>query len=144
VQIHWAIHHANLPKMPGVYAVRHIQSGDTYIGATLNIRHRAFCHLSTLRSWKHRCHKLQHYYDDYGEQSIVFGVIEQCDQYLVNERERYWINTYKPALNHNKAPKSYVKHPHWAASPWNKSRLPDPVPRAPRTYWFSRRKSQPA
>ena len=83
--------------MTGIYAIR-FDNGKMYIGLSKNIAHRMACHISNDRLEKYPTIPLyqamkRHYY--------VWGVIEECDEDSLGEREKYWIEYYNTMLNEN-------------------------------------------
>lgn len=71
-----------------------------YIGSTVNLNERKIKHFSDLRKIKHRNSKLQRHFNKYGEQDLVFEVIEYVeDKTKLIEREQYFIDEYHPYFN---------------------------------------------
>lgn len=71
-----------------------------YVGSTKNFRKRKNVHLNQLRHNKHHNRFLQNCYNKYGEDSLVFSIIEEIDdQSILLEREQYHIDATKPDMN---------------------------------------------
>jgi group I intron endonuclease len=96
----------------GNYKIRKIKTDDCYIGLSRNIYNR----------W--RQHTSQYYdsilsraFKKYGLTKIItssgifgnfeFKIIEECPESLLQEREKYWIDTIKPAYNCLLNPRHY-------------------------------------
>lgn len=80
----------------GIYGIRNIINGHTYIGKTgMNFGDRWDSHKSLLRSGKHFNQHLQRAWDKYGEDNFDFIVIEECSADKLDERERYYIQFYR-------------------------------------------------
>lgn len=88
------------PKHPGIYAIRHIDSGSVYIGSSRNICVRWRGHRTKLRNGKHHCAHLQNAWDKYGECSFVFEVTETCfdDPVVLFHREQVWMDRFRSKL----------------------------------------------
>jgi group I intron endonuclease len=96
----------------GIYKIRNIETDNCYIGLSRNIYSR----------W--RQHTSQYYdsilsraFKKYGLTKIItspgvfgnfeFKIIEECPESLLQEREKYWIDTIKPAYNCLLNPRHY-------------------------------------
>ena len=90
----------NFPKHPGVYAIRHVESGKAYIGSSNNIYHRWRLHLCMLRRGDHHSPKLQNSWNKYGEAAFVFEAVEMSlnDPVLLCAREQHWMDRFKGRL----------------------------------------------
>lgn len=92
-------------KISGVYKITNIINKKFYIGSSNNIKQRWREHRSDLRRNKHHNKHLQSAWNKYGEESFVFDIIEQCENY--REREQFWIDTlqpYKRGIGYNNLP----------------------------------------
>ena len=65
-----------------------------YIGQSVNVEHRWYCHRSDLKNKKHDNDYLQKSWNKYGEENFQFRVLEQCPRDMLNEKERYYIDLY--------------------------------------------------
>lgn len=104
-----------------VYKIENKENGKKYIGSSENIRKRFIAHLSALRNNKHPNKELQKDWNEYGEESFKFEVLEKYNTYAVNiqEIEQYYIDIIgehhlyneKPSYSKNK--KSRKKFQRW-------------------------------
>ncbi len=62
-----------------------------YVGSAKNIRKRYNIHLSDLRRGVSNCVKLQRAFNKYGENALIFEVLELCSAELRAGRESFWI-----------------------------------------------------
>ena len=77
----------------GIYCIENIRNGKKYIGQSKNIKSRWKKHISSLRRCNHSNSYLQDSWITYGESSFKFYVLEECSVDLLDERERYYIDT---------------------------------------------------
>ena len=82
---------------PGVYQIECISSSKYYIGSSVKMRQRKYCHLSMLRRGCHTNKHLQHSFTKYGEDSFVFKVLEYCHKDTLLDREQFWITSLDAA-----------------------------------------------
>jgi len=76
----------------GVYRISSKTHPDRcYIGSAVNIASRWRRHRRDLRLGKHN-RILQSHYNKYGEDDLVFSVIEVCEKHLLITREQFYIN----------------------------------------------------
>lgn len=91
-----------LPKLPGVYRILNIISGDSYIGSTGNLHKRFEQHLEYLR---HRLTKAKNYqklaesFQKYGESSFIFEVLIFCEEFERTYYEKEFIRILQPNCN---------------------------------------------
>ncbi len=78
----------------GVYKITCSANGHYYYGSSVNLKSRFINHISKLRSQKHRNHRLQRIYNKYGEDSLVFEVVEYCDPELTTSCEQKYLDTH--------------------------------------------------
>jgi hypothetical protein len=80
-----------------IYCVHCISTGKKYIGQTIQkIQYRIndhFCRSSNSQYKFHRAIK------KYGKNNFIYGVIEECDFSVINDREMYWINIFDTFKN---------------------------------------------
>jgi group I intron endonuclease len=88
--------------MAVIYKIRFIDSDRFYIGSAIDFGKRKSCHLSSLRKNRHRNIQLQKAFLKYGEEQIVFEIIENVEDvsFLV-QREQHWIDKYDFGLLYN-------------------------------------------
>lgn len=96
-------------KITGIYLIQSISTPNrVYVGSGININKRWNRHRVLLRRNKHHSPLLQRHYNKYGEDDLVFEIIESgeylCKQHLLS-REQGWFwhyeyeNTEKPYFN---------------------------------------------
>lgn len=83
----------------GIYVCQCMNSGKRYIGQSKDVKLRKCSHLSDLRGNRHGNKHLQKTYAKYGEENLVWDVLEYCPREKLNERERYWIKRYDTFAN---------------------------------------------
>lgn len=81
------------PKLEGVYLIVNLLDGRKYVGESQNVGSRWSTHLvcSTL--------PVQQDIQKYGPENFSFQVLERVPREKLKERERYWIEFYKPEYN---------------------------------------------
>jgi len=77
-----------------IYIIRNIITNKVYIGKTHCFSTRKKEHLRKLKYGKHINKYLQYSYDKYGKDVFSFSILENCDNLLLDEREKYWISIY--------------------------------------------------
>lgn len=87
-----------VPRGPGVYRLTNVVTGDSYVGASIDMYQRRCGHGSNLTAGKSSS-KLQKLHKKHGMASFVFDVLEECPIDALNRRERAWIRKLKPTLN---------------------------------------------
>ncbi len=87
----------------GVYRIRNIQNGKSYIGSTvMTMRKRINHHLSMLQTNAHKNKHLQQSWNKWTGDNFVFEIVEVVDdKSKVLEREQFYINTERPEYNIN-------------------------------------------
>lgn len=75
----------------GIYCIKSVSTNKIYIGQSIDVNKRIRRHKTQLSKGKHENKILQRHYDKYGEDDLVFDVLEYCSIDMLNERERYWI-----------------------------------------------------
>jgi group I intron endonuclease len=75
----------------GIYRIRCIVSGRSYIGSSNHINRRWAQHRSSLRKGSHHSAALQRAWNKYGESSFEFAIIELCSVAELPAREEHWI-----------------------------------------------------
>ncbi len=90
----------SIPSTPGIYAIVNRLNQHIYVGSAVNLLQRKQHHFSDLKAGKHKNPYLQRAYDSYGQEALLFGVIEHVshvEDLLV--REQYYIDTLNPEYN---------------------------------------------
>lgn len=85
--------------MGSVYSIECVSNNAKYVGSTINFQERRYQHLSLLRGGKHHSRYLQRVYNKYGETSLCWSVLEDCEDSLLAAREQYWYEYLNPELN---------------------------------------------
>ncbi|NDC95726.1 hypothetical protein EB118_10585 [bacterium] len=70
-----------------------------YIGSSTSIKHRLKHHVWALKSNNHHNRTLQNLFNKYPDQG-VFEIVELCSEDILLEREKWYIDTLKPYINH--------------------------------------------
>jgi hypothetical protein len=88
----------------GVYKIKCLVNGKCYIGQSNKPNRRKYEHFSVYKSNQPKpTHPLlQADIKQYGKHNFIFGIIEHCPIELLDERETYYINVYKPEYNLHK------------------------------------------
>ena len=68
----------NISKQAGIYQIKNVLNGHSYIGSTNNFYDRLIQHRSHLRKQKHHSVTLQRAYDKYGESNFEVNILEIC------------------------------------------------------------------
>ena len=81
-----------------IYCAYCIFTGKKYIGQTVknNINLRINEHFADSIKYNH---KFANALKKYGRKGFIWGIIEECDSSLLNDREIYWIAEYKTIEN---------------------------------------------
>lgn len=90
-----------IPSCFHVVGVYCISFGEhSYIGSSRNVQQRISQHRKCLRAGKHQL-KFLTYYALYGEDKMYISLLEECSVEQLKSREKYWINTLEPDINHD-------------------------------------------
>lgn len=82
-----------------VYIIKFKQDNRVYIGSSGYKRIRKSSHLQLLRAGTHHSKELQKCYENHGESSLEFEVIEKVyDRELLRIKEQIWIDFYSDRL----------------------------------------------
>lgn len=90
-------------KVGLIYRIRNVTNGHYYIGSTNSLALRRNVHLSALRRQRHHSVVLQRAFNKYGENSLVFEVMEDgvpLNELLIKEQE--YLDKFKPKYNTNR------------------------------------------
>lgn len=94
-------------NQPGIYAIRHLQSGKLYVGSANDLERRFIEHRTTLDAKKHPNRHLQRAWNKYGNDAFTFEVLEYVeDARRLVEREQHWLDrteSYKRPRGYNLA-----------------------------------------
>lgn len=88
---------------PGIYEIKNILSGKSYIGSAKEFKERWGSHASSLKTGKHQCKHLRNSFNRYiveqkNDDFIEFHVLEIMENSTKEERlirEEFWINKFK-------------------------------------------------
>lgn len=83
----------------GIYQIYSILTCGVYLGSTSNFTIRKQQHFLDLKLNRHCNPKLQHHYNKYGKDDLVFSIIEVCSKKRLIEREQFYIDTKHPSFN---------------------------------------------
>ena len=89
-----------MTKVSGIYRVVHRDSGRSYVGQSSNIGQRWAEHRSLLKLGKHKSRRFQNIWSKYGAEAFDWSVLEECPPDALTEREQWWMDLLRPALNH--------------------------------------------
>jgi len=81
-----------------IYCAHCIFTEKKYIGQTVknNLKYRIAEHFANCVNYNH---KFANALKKYGNMGFVWGIIEECDSSLLDEREMYWIEKYNTYIN---------------------------------------------
>jgi len=98
-------------RKSGIYKIQSaIEPEKFYIGSSVNIQSRKRQHFSMLKLNKHDATYLQNYYNKHGKESLIFHIIEECNQDQLVIREQYYIDNLNPVFNSRKNAESNFGH----------------------------------
>lgn len=80
--------------MVGIYSIYSKSQNCYYIGKSKDIHKRILKHKSDLRLGKHHSPYLQNTYNKYGEEDLVYTIIQECSYEGSGELEKYYIKKY--------------------------------------------------
>ena len=80
--------------MVGIYAIRNKINGKMYIGQTTIMKRRWTIHKSELRGNRSIYNLLQDDWNEFGEESFEFTLMEECLKAELDKKEIYWIGIH--------------------------------------------------
>ena len=90
-------------NISGIYQIQSKTKPERiYIGSAISVYARIESHKQFLRKNNHHSLKLQRHYNKYGEDDLLFSVLEHyilVDRTFILSREQYYIDTLKPYFN---------------------------------------------
>lgn len=86
-------------KNCGIYRIINIQTGDCYIGQSINLLKRKYLHFDRLNKNAHINKYLQHAFNKYGKESFEFRVILYCEDFELTRYEQNSVDIFHPAYN---------------------------------------------
>lgn len=92
--------------MKAIYAIRHIESGRSYVGSAVLLSRRWKYHKNRLRRNQHHSSYFQNAWNLYGEEAFEWVVLENLDEKckdlseqqtlsVIAERENFWVEHYR-------------------------------------------------
>lgn len=96
-----------------VYIIICEPTQKSYIGSSKDVRKRIRSHWGLLRNGKHTNTHIQRAFNMYGEENFIVEILEFCEESLLQDREQFFLNQFKPEFNiakDTKAPMRYRKH----------------------------------
>jgi group I intron endonuclease len=82
----------------GIYKIENLVDKKVYIGSSLNLDGREYKHFWMLKRGVHDNQHLQNSYNKFGLGSFEFGILEECEELFLIDRENYYINHYQSNL----------------------------------------------
>lgn len=84
-------------KIVGIYAIKNKINNKFYIGISIDIKRRWLTHVRDFNKQQHYNEYLQNAWHKYGGENFEFIILEQLeniDNHLLNEKEKFWIENY--------------------------------------------------
>ena len=79
----------------GIYKITNTVNGKVYIGQAKNLNTRFANHLYRIKRKEHHNEYLQRAFDKHGETNFIYEIVEEIsDLYILDSREKYWIDHY--------------------------------------------------
>ena len=78
----------------GIYAIINKSNGKIYVGQSIDAIDRINHHKADLKRGNHHNIHLQRAWDQYGEESFVFSILEKCSIEELDSKEIWWINYF--------------------------------------------------
>jgi len=103
------------PKCSCIYQIQSKANGEIYIGCTYNFIMRKSGHLGSLRNNTHHSFLLQEHYNKYGEQDLIFDVVERIHKQGNESDNQFRIRLYIIETNyiHKLNPSFNIAIPHY-------------------------------
>ena len=86
-------------KKCGIYRITNIQTGDIYIGSSVDIAKRWYKHRKALNTATHVNQRLQRAWDKYGAAAFNFEIVEICVRSQLTAIEQQYITSEQPTYN---------------------------------------------
>jgi group I intron endonuclease len=87
-----------LEKVIGIYKIT--CNEKVYIGSSTSIGHRLKHHLWALKTFNHHNRTIQNLFNKYSIDTFKIDVLEECNADDLIEKEKYYIDTLNPYMNH--------------------------------------------
>lgn len=95
-----AVLSAHMPGVPGVYRIRSIETGDSYIGASRNMKKRCASHELMILAGTHNNRLVRAAVEREGADAFVFEVLQHVtDEANLDRVEEKWCRRLNPTLN---------------------------------------------
>lgn len=88
-----------MKRIQGIYRIVHIESGQFYIGRTVDWARRQKAHVWHLERGKHQNPKLQRAWDKYGAGAFHFEFLEEVTREELVAREQAYLDELQPFYN---------------------------------------------
>lgn len=82
----------------GIYKITNTITNEVYIGSTNSYPKRIYEHFKDLSSGKSKTIRFQESFTQYGSDSFIVELIEECDSSALGEREFFWVEKHKEHL----------------------------------------------
>lgn len=79
----------------GVYKIENLLDNKVYVGSSVKMENRKYRHFWMLENNKHDNHYLQNSYNKHGKECFIFFIIEECDDFLLIQKENQYIDFYR-------------------------------------------------
>jgi len=99
--------------MGHVYKISNSVDDRVYIGSTVNLNRRWLEHRRDLSNNRHGNAHLQNFVNKYGLNSLIFEILDECDNSNLLTREQYYLDNYLNKFNialNSSAPMLNKKH----------------------------------
>lgn len=120
------------PCQMGVYAIKSISTGKSYIGSAIDIKERKIRHIGDLKHNRHHCSHLQRAWNKQGKEDFEFHILELCSESLLLKREQAQIDAiwdlglaYNTARRCERGPGRHTPETRALMSLAQRNRLPD-------------------
>lgn len=89
-----------IEKLIVIYKITSKINRKFYIGSAVDFKDRVRCHIKGLRKKDHENQKLQNHYNKYGEDDLIFEIVENVENKKdLTEREQFYLDTLNPFFN---------------------------------------------
>ncbi len=96
-------------KISGIYKIQSlIKPEKVYIGSAINIHIRWNSHLNSLKKNEHHSSKLQHHFNKYGKNDLIFSILIGCAKEDLISTEQFFLDSYKPWFNVKQIADHYI------------------------------------
>lgn len=92
----------------GIYQIRNLSTGKTYVGQAVNLKRRFSRHKSELRTNTHSNRYLQNAWNKYGESDFVFEILIYDSSENLTELENSILEIIAPETHYNIAKKAEI------------------------------------